>query len=190
MAKALQLEFVTNWDRVHNKMARTPAPRAFQVSCSHDGYTYVWGGRSGKDGSKYVERFDRFLEKWDRLETKGIPHPGTIFAGCTSYEQFMYLSGGHNIDSGRATDVISCLNLEKREWKQLHAEADNDGPSEKIGLGMTYFDGRKLVMVGGYGRRNARLQTDGSLSFIEDKDNTDHGWTNAILIFHIREGKL
>ena len=151
-------------------MARPLTSRTFQVSWSYKEYVYVWGGLSDEpegDVCSHYEKFDSFLEKWDdhpQTETyRGAPpHPGYLYAACTSYEEFVYLYGGRNFDDEH-TDVISCLNLTTHRWSGLCAEASG-GPKDKIGLRMVYFKEKKLLMVGGY---SPHTPTNDHLSFGE-----------------------
>lgn len=171
-----------------------PSARERHTSFSVEGKVYVWGGTTGissEDASgklatlASIEQFDPYLEVWSPLNTVGLPHPGLYGAACSSFEEQVYVYGGHTGEGMICSaGVLSCLDMKTSTWSLLYSPG---GPMGKTGCGMVHFHHDKLAVIGGHGF--PITPQPGSLFIMDARFTDGRGWTNEIHVFDISQGK-
>ena len=166
-----------------------PRPRFWHTAVWVRGKVYVRGGSTPKfdtnegkqELASKVEEYDPVNQAWRQLTTTGTLHPGLSAVACATSDEHLYAYGG--FDGNDVCGVLSELNLKTLVWTRLSFEAEG-GPMRKDASGMVYFDGEKLMLIGGYADPNGPIQ-QGSTFVLNEAVSDGSGWTNEFHVFKI-----
>ena len=162
-----------------------PCPRMWHRAAHIGDKLYMWGGRTAESSRKkltsVVEIYDPYFEAWQQEATTGVSPPGLYGGGCTSANESLLWYGGYDGKSRFGT--LHQLNTASLNWEELYQRTPQ-GPIAKSACGLTFFQGNKAALFGGFGIPTGPTQP-GS---IFTKYTGSGGWTNEFHLFDLQEG--
>ena len=89
-------------------------PRSSFGACVHDGYIYVFGGKSSN--GQLIEQYDPQTTKWSYYGQMPIPRYGMQ---VVEYDNLIYIIGGRNSYTNHALNSLITYNPDTREFREL-----------------------------------------------------------------------
>ena len=149
---------------------------------------YLWGGltqnfnKTKSELTAAVEMYNPYMERWNSIQTRGVPPPGLYGGASACSSDFIYVYGG--LDGRSRYGSLHRLDIQSLRWTELSPEDSYSGPMKKEGCGMVIYK-NTVVVFGGYGIPNGIIQ--GGSEWIR-KDQCPNGWSNEIHCFDLDKG--
>ena len=145
-----------------------------------------------QDTSEETKRlFDSVSEPYRKeREASGEAPDGVKYQICASDNKLLYTYGGWGEDKAPVKSLHQ-LNTENLRWCKLSSGTSEEEPATPMAKhsgGMIAF-GKKLALLGGYGRpHNSNAIQRGSDFTADTNHNDGGGWTNEFHIYSLEEG--